>query len=258
MSSSSSQRWCRAKPRAISTRAMRSISTARACCSRRSAASTASPAAPIGRGSSSPRRSPCSARRSPRPSTTISSSTPLTSYGAQKAIIELLLADYSRRGFFDGIGCACRRYACAPARPIAPPPASSRRSSANRCQGARRSCRSPRRCGYWCASPRAAVGFFLHAAALDLDRLGPRRNSDDARRFGDGRRADRGVAPRRRRGGGSADPSPVATSRSHASSRDGRAGSTLGALRRSASPRNRVSTRSFSVYLEDDHVPAVA
>src|ERR1700685_3277348 len=29
---------------------------------------------------------------------------PLTSYGSQKAICELLLADFSRRGFFDGIG----------------------------------------------------------------------------------------------------------------------------------------------------------
>ena len=30
--------------------------------------------------------------------------TPLTSYGTQKAIGELLLSDYTRRGFFDGIG----------------------------------------------------------------------------------------------------------------------------------------------------------
>src|SRR5271154_2642975 len=29
---------------------------------------------------------------------------PLTSYGTQKAICELWLADYSRRGFFDGVG----------------------------------------------------------------------------------------------------------------------------------------------------------
>ncbi|HEY0791158.1 MAG TPA: NAD-dependent epimerase/dehydratase family protein, partial [Chthoniobacterales bacterium] len=29
--------------------------------------------------------------------------TPLTSYGTQKAICELLLADYTRRGFFDGL-----------------------------------------------------------------------------------------------------------------------------------------------------------
>src|SRR5712691_2146295 len=30
--------------------------------------------------------------------------TPLTSYGTQKAIGELLLADYTRRGFLDGVG----------------------------------------------------------------------------------------------------------------------------------------------------------
>jgi len=30
--------------------------------------------------------------------------TPATSYGTQKAIAELLLADYSRRGFLDGVG----------------------------------------------------------------------------------------------------------------------------------------------------------
>ena len=30
--------------------------------------------------------------------------TPLTSYGTQKAMIELLLADYTRRGFLEGIG----------------------------------------------------------------------------------------------------------------------------------------------------------
>jgi nucleoside-diphosphate-sugar epimerase len=32
--------------------------------------------------------------------------TPLTSYGTQKAICELLLSDYSRRGFIDGVGSA--------------------------------------------------------------------------------------------------------------------------------------------------------
>jgi hypothetical protein len=38
---------------------------------------------------------------------------PLTSYGTQKAIGELLLADYTRRGFFDGIGLRCRPSASA-------------------------------------------------------------------------------------------------------------------------------------------------
>src|SRR5207253_7549342 len=30
--------------------------------------------------------------------------TPLTSYGTQKAICELLIADYTRKGFLDGVG----------------------------------------------------------------------------------------------------------------------------------------------------------
>jgi nucleoside-diphosphate-sugar epimerase len=29
---------------------------------------------------------------------------------------------------------------------------------------------------HWFASPRAAVGFLLHAASLDLERVGPRRS----------------------------------------------------------------------------------
>jgi len=33
---------------------------------------------------------------------------PLTSYGTQKTICELLLSDYSRKGFFDASACACR------------------------------------------------------------------------------------------------------------------------------------------------------
>ncbi len=44
------------------------------------------------------------ARPFPRPIPEDFALTPLTSYGAQKAIGELLLADLSRRGFFDGIG----------------------------------------------------------------------------------------------------------------------------------------------------------
>ena len=40
--------------------------------------------------------------------------TPLTSYGTQKAICELLLADYSRRGFFDGVGIRLPHHLRAP------------------------------------------------------------------------------------------------------------------------------------------------
>ena len=43
--------------------------------------------------------------------------TPLTCYGTQKAIGELLLADYSRRGFFDGIGIRLPTICVRPGRP---------------------------------------------------------------------------------------------------------------------------------------------
>ena len=43
--------------------------------------------------------------------------TPLTSYGTQKAIGELLLADYSRRGFFDGIGIRLPTICVRPGKP---------------------------------------------------------------------------------------------------------------------------------------------
>jgi nucleoside-diphosphate-sugar epimerase len=43
--------------------------------------------------------------------------TPLTSYGTQKAICELLLSDYSRRGFFDGIGLRLPTVCIRPGKP---------------------------------------------------------------------------------------------------------------------------------------------
>src|SRR5258708_15865021 len=43
--------------------------------------------------------------------------TPLTSYGTQKAMAELLLADYSRRGFFDGIGIRLPTICIRPGKP---------------------------------------------------------------------------------------------------------------------------------------------
>ncbi len=68
-------------------------------------------------------------------------SAPLTSYGTQKAICELLLNDYSRRGFFDGIGIDCRPSASGPACRTRRRPASSPASSASRSTARRRSCR---------------------------------------------------------------------------------------------------------------------
>ncbi|HEY6027573.1 MAG TPA: NAD-dependent epimerase/dehydratase family protein, partial [Pseudolabrys sp.] len=43
--------------------------------------------------------------------------TPLTSYGTQKAMSELLLADYNRRGFLDGVGIRLPTIAVRPGKP---------------------------------------------------------------------------------------------------------------------------------------------
>ena len=43
--------------------------------------------------------------------------TPLTSYGTQKAMVELMLADYTRRGFLDGVGIRLPNIVVRPGRP---------------------------------------------------------------------------------------------------------------------------------------------
>lgn len=102
--------------------------------------------------------------------------TPLTSYGTQKAIGELLLADYSRRGFLDGIGL---RLPTICIRPGAPNKAASGFFSSilrEPLAGKEAVLPVPDTVMHWHASPRAAVGFLLHAAALDTAPLGARRN----------------------------------------------------------------------------------
>ena len=101
--------------------------------------------------------------------------TPLTSYGTQKEISELLLADYSRKGFVDGIGI---RLPTICVRPGAPNKAASGFfSNIIREPLAGREAVLPVSDSvmHWHASPRAAVEFLRHAAAMDLAAVGPRR-----------------------------------------------------------------------------------
>ncbi len=102
--------------------------------------------------------------------------TPLTSYGTQKAIGELLLADYTRRGIFDGIGI---RLPTICVRPGAPNKAASGFFS--------NIIREPlvgqdavlpvgEDVMHWHASPRSAVGFLIHASTMDTAEAGSRRN----------------------------------------------------------------------------------
>ncbi len=102
--------------------------------------------------------------------------TPLTSYGTQKAIGELLLADYSRRGIFNGIGI---RLPTICIRPGAPNKAASGFFSGilrEPLAGQPAVLPVSDTVMHWHASPRAAVGFLVHAAGLDTAPLGARRN----------------------------------------------------------------------------------
>jgi D-erythronate 2-dehydrogenase len=102
--------------------------------------------------------------------------TPLTSYGTQKAIVELLLADYTRRGFLDGIGIRLPTINVRPGRPNKA--ASGFFSSIIRepLAGAEAVLPVEDSVTHWHASPRAAVGFLIHAAGVDREQLGPRVN----------------------------------------------------------------------------------
>ncbi|WP_349295402.1 D-erythronate dehydrogenase (plasmid) [Thioclava sp. 'Guangxiensis'] len=102
--------------------------------------------------------------------------TPLTSYGTQKAICELLLADYTRRGILDGVGL---RLPTICIRPGAPNKAASGFFSGilrEPLVGKDAVLPVPDTIRHWHASPRSAVGFMLHAASMDTAAIGPRRN----------------------------------------------------------------------------------
>ena len=100
--------------------------------------------------------------------------TPLTSYGTQKAISELLLADYNRRGFLDGVGIRLPTICVRPGKPnkaasgffsgIIREPLSGHEAILPVADTVR----------HTHASPRAAVGFLIHAAGLTREQLGPR------------------------------------------------------------------------------------
>jgi D-erythronate 2-dehydrogenase len=102
--------------------------------------------------------------------------TPLTSYGTQKAICELLLADYTRRGILDGVGLRLPSIVVRPGKPNKA--ASGFFSGIIREPLAGQEALLPVADSvlHWHASPRAAVGFLIHAAGLTRAQLGDRIN----------------------------------------------------------------------------------
>ena len=102
--------------------------------------------------------------------------TPLTSYGTHKAICEMLLADYNRRGFLDGVGI---RLCGITVRPGKPNKAASGFFSGiirEPLAGLEAMLPVADDVTNTHATPRAAAGFLVHAAGLTPEQLGPRIN----------------------------------------------------------------------------------
>jgi nucleoside-diphosphate-sugar epimerase len=102
--------------------------------------------------------------------------TPLTSYGTQKAMGELMLADYSRRGFLDGIGIRLPTICVRPGKPNKAASGFFSNIIREPLSGAEAVLPVSDDVRHWHASPRSATGFLIHAGRMDTSVLGARRN----------------------------------------------------------------------------------
>jgi nucleoside-diphosphate-sugar epimerase len=102
--------------------------------------------------------------------------TPTTSYGTQKAICELLLADYTRRGFLDGIGIRLPTICVRPGKPNLAASGFFSGIIREPLNGQEAVLPVADDVMHWHASPRSAVRFLLHGATLDRTRLAGRIN----------------------------------------------------------------------------------
>jgi len=100
---------------------------------------------------------------------------PRSSYGAQKAVGELMVSDWSRKGFIDGLALRLPTIIVRPGSPNAA--ASSFYSSILRepLAGQRARLPVPRETRHWFASPQAAAGYLAHACVAETAYLGARR-----------------------------------------------------------------------------------
>ena len=101
---------------------------------------------------------------------------PSTSYGTQKAIGELLLNDYSRRGFLDGIGLRLPTICVRPGKPNAAASGVFSNIIREPLVGIQTTLTVSKDVSMIFASPKSAVGFLVHAAGLDTSNLGTQRS----------------------------------------------------------------------------------
>ena len=100
---------------------------------------------------------------------------PETTYGTAKGIAELLVGEYSRRGFVDAVVC---RLATISVRPGKPNSALSSFVSGiirEPIAGIDTACPVPLETPLWVSSPRTVTANLLHAGSLDTAALGPDR-----------------------------------------------------------------------------------
>jgi D-erythronate 2-dehydrogenase len=102
--------------------------------------------------------------------------TPLTSYGTQKAMSELMLADFSRRGILEGVGIRLPTICVRPGKPNKAASGFFSGIIREPLAGDMAVLPVEESVRHTHASPRAAIGFLLHAAKLTREQLGPRIN----------------------------------------------------------------------------------
>jgi nucleoside-diphosphate-sugar epimerase len=93
---------------------------------------------------------------------------PQTSYGAQKAICELMLSDYIRKGFFEGMSIRLPTICVRPGKPNKAASGFFSGIIREPLNGVEAILPVGRDVRHWHASPRSATGFLRHAATLDM------------------------------------------------------------------------------------------
>jgi nucleoside-diphosphate-sugar epimerase len=100
---------------------------------------------------------------------------PQSSYGTEKAIAELLVSDYSRRGFVDGISCRLPTVAIRPGKPNSAMSSFVSGIIREPLAGIDSVCPVPLDTRLWITSPDVAIANLLHAASLPTSALKAKR-----------------------------------------------------------------------------------
>jgi D-erythronate 2-dehydrogenase len=100
---------------------------------------------------------------------------PESTYGTTKAICELLVSEYSRRGFVDGISCRVPTVAIRPGRPNSALSSFVSGIVREPLAGVEAVCPVPLDTRVWICSPDTATANLVHAGRVDRSALGTRR-----------------------------------------------------------------------------------